>query len=250
MKAKQPKHITNIEYQDFYNVYYYITYPGVKPYLYGINLYGDVISLVKNREKYRKFDVDNRGYRFMKLRGDKQEYIKVGVSRLVAWEFVGQPENYNELQINHADGINYNNYYKNLEWTTPEENSIHKTIYGLAASAEKHGWNVHSEKVVRHVIKMIIKGYDAPTIANIILDKYPDIYSRENKHDYDRIRGLVSKIKTGASWHPLKNEMEGSTTIENIIYEKHIGEEVSRVGLHPIAVLKDGHFIFGDDKIK
>lgn len=248
MKKIQPKHITNIEYQDFYNLYYYITYPGVKPYLYGINLYGDVISLVKNREKRRKFDIDNRGYRFIKLRGIDQEYIKIGISRLVAWEFVGKPENFNELQVNHADGIHYNNFYKNLEWTTVVENAVHKTIYRLAASSERQGCNTHSEKVVKQIIKMINKGFDAPLIANKILLKYPEFYSNKDKTDYDRLRGLVSKIKTGASWQNTKNEIGGSTTIENIIYEKHIGEEVSRVGLHPIPVRNGGQFIFGNRK--
>lgn len=152
-----------------------------------------------------------------------------------------------DLEVNHADGIHYNNFYKNLEWTTPDENAMHKLIYNLAASSEKHGWNTHSEKVVRQVIKMINKGMSAPDIAKVIINKYPDKY-QDTKYDYDRIRGLVSKINNNSSWYKLKNEIEGSTTIENIIYEKHIGEEVSRVGLHPIPVRKGGQFIFGKRK--
>ena len=245
MKQKS-KHITNITYQDFDNFYYYITYPGVKPYLYGINTHGDIISLVKNREKKRKFDIDKRGYYYIKLRGVNKDF-KVGVSRLVAWEFVGQPENYKELEVNHADGIHTNNFYKNLEWTTTQENAIHKAIYGLAASSEKHGWNSHPEKVVRKVIKLMIKGFDAPDIAKHIIKKYPKIDS-DTKYDYDRIRGLVSKINRGTSWYNLVNEIKGSTTIENIIYEKHIGEEVSRVGLQPIPVRNGGQFVFGNRK--
>lgn len=49
-------------------------------------------------------------------------------------------------------------------------------------------------------------------------------------------------------WYNLVNEIKGSTTIENIIYEKHIGEEVSRVGLHPMPVRNGGQFIFGNRK--
>lgn len=40
--------------------------------------------------------------------------------------------------------------------------------------------------------------------------------------------------------------MEGSTTIENITYEKHVGEEVSRVGLYLITIRKGGLFITGN----
>ena len=154
-----------------------------------------------------------------------------------------------ELEANHADGIVINNFYQNIEWTTSAENQMHKAIYGLAASSEKHGWNSHHEKVVRFVIRKINKGLKAPEIARMTIEKFPQFYVN-NKYDYDRLRGLVSKINKGTSWYRLKDEMEGSTTIENIIYEKHIGEEVSRVGLHPIAIQYNGRFIFNNKKGK
>lgn len=245
MKTIYPKHITNITYQDFHEAYYYISYPKIKPFLYGINVFGDVISLNKNREKPRKAEFDRSGYLSMKLRTDDGNTIKVMVSRLVAWEFVGHPEDFKDLQVNHADGLVFNNYYQNLEWVTSEENIIHKTLYKLCASEEKHGENQHKKKVVKFIIKLIEEGQDAPEISRIVLDKYPNLYSSKDKTDYDRIRNLISKINRGVSWSNLKDKIKGSTTIENIIYEKHIGEEVSRVGLNPIPVRNDGRLIFG-----
>lgn len=243
MKKIKPKHITNITYQDFDDsVFYYITYPGVKQNLYGINTSGDVISLVKNREKLRKPDFDRRGYFRISLRSIENKKIAIMVSRLVAWEFVGKPENYKELEVNHADGDIIHNYYKNLEWVTSFENSIHKIIYRLAAQSESHGWNTHPEKVVRRVIKLMNEGMSASDIAINILVKYNKIYDA-TKYNYDRLRGLVSKIKNKNSWYNLENDIKGSTTIERIIYEKHIGEEVSRVGLKPILIRNGGHFI-------
>lgn len=241
------KHITNITYQDFHDIYYYITYPNVKPYLYGINTYGDIINLKRHKIRIRKYELDREGYARTSLMLYDNSRKHFMISRLVAWEFVGHPENYNELQVNHADGIHINNFYKNLEWVTNAENCVHKAIYGLAASRERQGSVKHTEKVVRDVIRKMQKGYDAPHIARFILNKYPEIYDKPDT-DYDRLRGLVSKISTGASWYSLKLEMEGSTTIENIIYEKHIGEEVSRVGLDPIPVRKNGQFIFVNRK--
>lgn len=44
------------------------------------------------------------------------------------------------------------------------------------------------------------------------------------------------------------NEIKGSTTIENIIYEKHIGEEVSRVGLHPTVIPNGRYLVSGKRK--
>ena len=247
MKKIKPKHITNIKYQDFQDIFYYISYPNIRPYFYGINIYGEIISLDKNREKIRKQDMDKRGYARIILINKDGVRKHVLISRLVAWEFVGHPENYNELEVNHVDGVHLNNYYKNLEWVTHNENNIHKTIYNLAASSEKHGWNKHKEKVVIDVIKMIDEGVSAPNIASIIIQKYPKLYNKTKK-DYNRLRGLVSKINNGNSWYKLKKEMEGSTTIESIIYEKHIGEEVSRVGLHPMPVRNGGQIIFGKRK--
>lgn len=250
MKKKKKKfiegrHITNVEYQEFEDVYYYITYPGVKPNLYGISLYGDIMSLKKNREKKRKQDICTHGhYARVALRTTSDTTRTFMINRLVAWEFVGQPEDYYKLQVNHADGVHLNNYYKNLEWTTSMENGIHKALYGLSASGDNHGWSNHPEYVVRFVIDMINNGYTAPLIAKATLKMFPDIYDSSTKKDYDRIRGLVSKINRGVSWYKVKDEMEGSTTIEHVIYEKHIGEEVSRVGLHPCAAQKNGELYY------
>ena len=238
-------HITNITYQDFNDDIYYITYPGIKSKLYGINIYGEVFSFVKNREKQLKGEI-TKGYIRYRLRTIDDQSKNFLISRLVAWEFVGQPENYIDLEVNHCDGVHLNNYYKNLEWCTKKENSIHKSIMDLAASSENHGWNSHSEKVVKDVIKKINKGWSAPNIALFILDKYPRLYNKTTKYDYDRIRGLVSKINNGTSWYKLKSKLESSTTIEHITYEKHIGEEVSRVGVHPIVVPNGRDIIFGN----
>lgn len=238
-------HITNVKYQNYNEgLFYFITYPGVRAFSYAINVYGNVLTLVNGRISYMKYDEDKQHYLSLRLvtpQYVKQPNIKVSLARLVAWEFVGHPENYNELEVNHADGDHYHNYYKNLEWVTPEENNMHRKIYGLAASRENHGYSNHKEVVVKDIINLMEKSLSAPEIARFILKKYPDLYSSETKYDYDRIRGLVSKIKNRTSWYTLVDELEGSTTIENIIYEKHVGEEVSRVGrLHPLVAIRNG----------
>lgn len=248
MKHIKPRHITNIIYQNFDDLIYYVTYPGVKPYTYGIDIYGNIYGLTHwgNKIIPLKGEKIKGDYTRYKLRTVDKTTKGFSIARLVAWEFVGQPENYFELEANHADGNPQNNFYKNIEWTTKQENSIHKVIYGLSASSEKHGWNKHQEKIIREIINMILKNKDATEIARTIIDKHPDLYSSSSKYDYDRLRGLVSKIKNRSSWYNIYDEMKGSTTIESIIYEKHIGEEVSRVGLHPKAVIRNnGDTTFG-----
>lgn len=237
------RNITNVKYQEFKNSWYYITYPNVREHHYAINLCGDIIILTKNREKMKQVDFRHgRPVHSLLDNSYSGSYIKVFTSRLVAWEFVGHPENFNQLQVNHVNGNFYNNYYKNLEWVTAEENNIHKKIYRLSAQGEHHGYSKHKEVVVKDIIQLIDDGLGAPDIAVYILKKFPKYYD-DNKNNYDRIRGLVSKINRGTSWYNIKNDLKGSTTIENITFEKHIGEEVSRVGLHPIEVnyRKSGH---------
>lgn len=212
-------HITDVMYRDYdEDKFYPITYPYVKRGLYEINVFGDIISLSNNmqRRKFKQPHIIRGGYLRMTLRSDSSyinphgihsDIIHVVVHRLVAWEFVGKPINYLSLEVNHADSCVTNNYYKNLEWCTNKENEHHKALYGNAAKGEKHGVVMHKEVVVRDMICLIKSGLDASDIAITIMNKYPEYYDNLSKYDYDRLRGLVSKIRRGVSWKWLYNQM-------------------------------------------
>lgn len=47
------------------------------------------------------------------------------IPRLVAIHFIRNPKN--KPEINHKDGNKLNDHFKNLEWSTAKENSIHRT---------------------------------------------------------------------------------------------------------------------------
>lgn len=66
-----------------------------------------------------------KGYKIFNL-GDK----KINVHRAVALAFVPRPEHlkdvpYENLEVNHQDGVKYNNIPENLNWCTHSENMIH-----------------------------------------------------------------------------------------------------------------------------
>ena len=214
---KKDTHITNIKYKEYDETRFYpITYPGVKRGLYEINVFGTIKSTANNMQRriFLTPHRDKRGYLRVTLRADesyidihKNGYIHVFIQRLVAWEFVLQPENYMGLEVNHSDTIITNNYYKNLEWCTREKNLEHKMKYGNVAKGENHGWATHKEYVVKEIILLMKYGLTAPEIALIIIEKYPNLYNNLDKRDYDRIRGLVSKINRGVSWKWLYDKL-------------------------------------------
>lgn len=104
-----------------------IAWKEVKGYegLYLVSEHGEVYSYFS--KKILKHSVRD-GYHGICL-CNNGKYYRPGVHRLVALNFIPNPNNL--PVINHIDGDKSNNHYSNLEWCTVLHNNIHAYITGL-----------------------------------------------------------------------------------------------------------------------
>lgn len=77
------------------------------------------------KESILKYSKNKNGYHQVVLQknGDKKSFK---IHRLVAIEFVNNPNNLEE--VNHKDNDKSNNQDDNIEWTTTRENTCHRSI--------------------------------------------------------------------------------------------------------------------------
>ena len=74
---------------------------------------------------------DKAGYHRVWSTSPSKERGTFLVHRLVALTFLGCPEGYEKMDVNHIDGDKSNNHYSNLEWVTHHENLKHAGRTGL-----------------------------------------------------------------------------------------------------------------------
>lgn len=85
--------------------------------LYKVSSHGRIWNSKRNRMRTL---ANNKGYKMVALSKNGFK-ISHAVHRLVAIAFVENPEN--KREVNHIDEDKTNNFYLNLDWVTPKENS-------------------------------------------------------------------------------------------------------------------------------
>ena len=165
-----------------------------EPTKYYVSRFGDVISVSKKgkihemtvyetkirkrKSKSSKREVKREGYFYVKLSIHNKSRAEF-ISRLVANAYIPNPQN--KPEVNHKDGVHHNNYYKNLEWTTTQENKDHASKNDLfdAASCEDHAKALYTNSQIHECCKLMesdkyslsevskMTGVCMPTIYNI-----------------------------------------------------------------------------------
>lgn len=145
---------------------------------YSISNYGDKIIDTRTGILVNQYNLG--GYLATQIDGRREL-----VHRLVALTFVGIPDNYKNLQINHKNGIKNDNRAENLEWCTNSENVLHAYKNNLIS---KRGIE-YSDVFKCMICKAIEEGKTTKEISAIFDIPYTDNFKK-----------MISKVRTNYRW--------------------------------------------------
>jgi len=142
-------------------------------------------------ERIIKPALDNCGYLRTMLKDDSGNTRTIKVHRIIAKTFIPNPNN--KPQVNHINGVKYDNRVDNLEWCTASENLKHSYKIGLSS----------------------VKGELNP--ATKLTDK--EVLEIRSKYTYGRLGGRVKGATTkpmlakeyGVKVHVIKQIVRGKT---------------------------------------
>lgn len=145
--------------------------------IYQISNLGRVKSLKFNRERILKFNPCN-DYKTVALT-KKSNQKRFYTHRLIAIAFIPNPDN--KPDINHINGIRYDNRIENLEWITHKGNINHAIEIGLKISlkGEKHGLSKLKEKDVLEIRNSNLSQKELSKIYKVSFSTVNDIINRK-----------------------------------------------------------------------
>jgi hypothetical protein len=166
---------------------------------YEISNLGNVKSLVKKikmkngfritKEKILKPKKTKQGYLSIQLKNKGKHFL---IHRIVALHFIDNNEN--KPQVNHKNGIKYDNRSENLEWCTQSENQMHAYNNKLQnpslhkrACGENQGLSKLKEKDVVFILKNYKKGMGVE-LANFFNVSQTTILNIINKKIWSHVR--------------------------------------------------------------
>lgn len=183
-------------------------------------------------KKFLKGSMDRSGYNYISL---VKEYGKKGNDflhhQLVALQFHENPEN--KPQVNHINGIKNDNRAINLEWVTPQENSIHSAQNIMQPKVEPVRQLDKNHNIVREYssgVETVEYGFLASGVSEAIRDKilYRGFYwEKINEEEPEEIIEGEIWVKLGDSIYEEVNR-----------YKKYQVSDHGRVRGHEGKILK------------
>ena len=166
----------------------------IKP-LYEISSWGRIRNHTTG--KLLSPDTDKDGYYKVSLQGYSGKKIKKFVHRLVAEYFIENDDPISKTQVNHIDFNKKNDYYKNLEWTTPVYNIHHAVSHHrqLILACQSHGYATMTNDFVDNVCKLFDSGLSIKETLNRL-----GFYKKDDPKLYETMRGRLKHIRSRKTW--------------------------------------------------
>lgn len=201
-----------------------------KEKMYPINGYEDYLISKSGKvystltEKFLKHDL-NRGYCSVKL-ADRRigRYIKLFVHRIVAVQFLKNPNNLPE--VNHKDGNHGNNSVWNLEWCTSEYNRRHAKENGLYKSEEDNPRAKLTKDQVIEIYELYKTNKNKTEIASM----------------YNVSNPLIGEIVRGVRWSKTFEEYHGYKPI-------HVKKKRKRIPNETIKYIFNEYYFNNKDTV-
>lgn len=163
---------------------------------YIISNKGRVYDRLRNR--FLSISADKDGYRRVSIQVPGIGVKTVRIHRIELMSFYYNP-NFNELQVNHKDGIKTNLDIDNLEWITPIDNTRHGWDTGLN---NNRGIYHPNAKYDESIIRTICEYLDQGLASSEICDKFQIL----NKCERMRFSGTISSIKYGKTHRDISKD--------------------------------------------
>lgn len=198
----------------------------IKDY-YWISNYGRVYNdRIKN---IAKLNLKESGYVHIGLQTIYDTRITIGIHRLEMYVFSPYGyDNYDNLFVNHINGIKNNNYIENLEWCTPSENIIHafKTGLKLPKIGEENPSAILSNLQVHEICKLLED-------ENIL---YKDICKQLKIDTTHNNLSIISDIKNKKVWTHISSLYNISNKRKNL-GEAQYNSKLTEIQVHQICKL-------------
>ena len=179
-----------------------LKYPGIDEKIYMISNYAGIYN--KKTGKLRDIQaLDRDGYVRGPFKTPAGDTIYAYIHRTVAYNFCkGFEPISGRVYVNHIDSIREHNYYKNLEWVTQAENTLHSFRHGSAKPhinhlvGEANGMCRYSDEFTHKVCMLLDIGISVPNI----MKEFGYNKCQDNLKLYDFIRYVMNgKYRTNVS---------------------------------------------------